>query len=366
MKTVLVTALVIHGIVHLLGFAKAFRPLAVNSLTLNIPKPLGILWMIASLLFLVASLAFIKHREWWPGTALTAVLLSQLLIFLSWNDAKAGTVLNLIILGLSLPAYGYSRFDRMAREETAELLSHIPAANDPEKGSEIFNALPPIVKKWIRQSGTLGGEEVASVRLKQKGRMRIKSGGKWMSFSAVQYFNTNDPSFIWTTRVKVLPAVYFDGRDKLYRGEGEMLIRVQSLFNVVNEKGNEKINSGSMLRFLAETAWFPAAGTNSYLSWEAVSELSARANFTYNGEKVSGLFTFSENGDFLSFEAPRYMGSDRDAKEELWVIEALDWKNFNGHRIPSKCNVTWKLAEGDHHWLELEITDLEYNNASLY
>lgn len=34
--------------------------------------------------------------------------------------------------------------------------------------------------------------------------------------------------------------------------------------------------------------------------------------------------------------------------------------------VMEKIRNTWKLAEGDHHWLELEITDLEYNNASLY
>ena len=61
--------------------------------------------------------------------------------------------------------------------------------------------LPSVVQKWLTVSGVSGSQEVTSVRLKQKGQMRLKPDAKWMEFSAEQYFNLNNPGFIWNTKV---------------------------------------------------------------------------------------------------------------------------------------------------------------------
>jgi hypothetical protein len=42
-------------------------------------------------------------------------------------------------------------------------------------------------------------------------------------------------------------------------GQGEMLIKLLSLVNVVNEKHNDQINTGTLIRFLGEICWFPAS-----------------------------------------------------------------------------------------------------------
>jgi len=39
-------------------------------------------------------------------------------------------------------------------------------------------------------------------------------------------FDTNNPSFVWTTKVEVMPLVYMNGRDKLKVAKGEMLIKL--------------------------------------------------------------------------------------------------------------------------------------------
>ncbi|GAA4941166.1 hypothetical protein GCM10023314_12670 [Algibacter agarivorans] len=43
-----------------------------------------------------------------------------------------------------------------------------------------------------------------------------------------------------------------------------------------------------------------------------------------------------------------------------------DHKVFNGYKIPYKYEVSWQLKEGDFNWLNLEITDLEYNTLNPY
>lgn len=45
----------------------------------------------------------------------------------------------------------------------------------------------------------------------------------------------------------------------LQDGQGEMLIKLLSLVNVVNEKHNDQINTGTLIRFLGEICWFPSS-----------------------------------------------------------------------------------------------------------
>jgi hypothetical protein len=88
--------LVIHGVIHLMGFAKAF---ALADLPLRQPiSPLfGVLWLAAALLFLATAIAlFAWPRVWWIAGA-AAVGLSVLVIVPSWSDAKVGLVANVVI-----------------------------------------------------------------------------------------------------------------------------------------------------------------------------------------------------------------------------------------------------------------------------
>lgn len=96
-KIIISFVMVVHGLIHLLGFVKAYELASVEQLTENISKTVGLIWLLASILFLVAVfLYFTQSNVWWiVGSA--AVIISQVLIMLSWSDAKAGTIANVII-----------------------------------------------------------------------------------------------------------------------------------------------------------------------------------------------------------------------------------------------------------------------------
>ena len=121
-----------------------------------------------------------------------------------------------------------------------------------------------------------------------------------------------------------------------------------------------------MQRYLAEMCWFPSVAIIDQVSWEMIDETSAKAILTLGQQSVSGIFVFSNEGNFVSFETKRYYGGGEDAVLENWFIEAIEYKEFDGIIIPSKCTVTWKLEKGDFNWLNLEITALEYNKPFLY
>ena len=306
------------------------------------------------------------NYNFWPFLALTAVAISQVLIFMAWGDAKFGTIANIIVLMAAIPAIGHFMFSNMVEHEQTALLEQVTRPSGTVIASEDLNHLPPIVQTWLRNSGVPGKPDVTFARLKQTGEMRTTPDGKWMSFSAIQYFDTKRPAFNWSTEVKMLPLVHLAGRDKLTDGQGEMIIKLLSLFNVVNEKNNEKINSGTMIRYLGEICWFPAAALSESITWEKIDNNSAKATLIIGHQQVSGIFRFNENGDFICFEADRYYGAGEDAPLERWKVEAAEHSTSDGYRIPTKLSVTWKLPEGDFTWLNLVITDLEVNRMELY
>ena len=98
MKTFFAVLLVVHGLIHLIGTAKAFDVADIPQLTQPIARPLGLLWLLAAALFLVAAmLLFTWPQRWWvAGTG--AVIVSQIVILTSWSDARYGTIANIVAL----------------------------------------------------------------------------------------------------------------------------------------------------------------------------------------------------------------------------------------------------------------------------
>src|SRR5690348_13661659 len=86
----------VHGAIHLLGFAKAFALADVPQLKLPVGRTAGALWLLAALGIFAGAALLVLAPRYWAVVAAPAVLLSQVLIVRAWADAKAGTVANLV------------------------------------------------------------------------------------------------------------------------------------------------------------------------------------------------------------------------------------------------------------------------------
>lgn len=358
-KFLFASILLLHGFIHLMGFARAFHFAEISQLTQSVSRPAGVAWSLAALLFaLTALLLLLKKDSWWLW-ALPAVILSQILIFSSWQDARFGTITNLVaVLGIAA-GYGHWSFEKLTHRELQVLYSQSVKSSDVVTGQKIAS-LPPIVQTWLHRSGIVGKPSVSTVHLHQRGILRTAPRGKWMPVSAEQYFSVQPPGFLWLADVKMMPFVPLAGRDKYADGQGHMLIKALSLIPLADSKGPE-IDQGTALRYLGETIWFPSAALSEYISWEALDAVSARASITWGNITASGIFCFSENGDMTAFQADRFYDRQGTSTRERWRIDAKDWKEFNGVRVPVKFDVTWKLQEGDFTWFRMEVTDLVYD-----
>jgi hypothetical protein len=362
--------LLLHGLLHLLGFGQAHRLLAISQLsgrTLISFSPasarvLGWGWLLACCLFVTAFLFFIQKKDWWWAAGLAAVFLSQVLIILNWPEAKYGTLPNVIVLAGLMLAIGAWSFQGMVRQERQLLLDQpLPEKNIITR--DMIRGLPAVVQKWLIRSHVPGKQAIGTVRLKQKGQMRTSPAGQWWPMAADQHFSVEKPGFIWVADVKAAPFIHLTGRDKYQDGKGHMLIKLLGLLPVVNSRGKE-IDQGTLLRYLAEIVWFPSAALQDYITWEQVGSDAARATMSYGGVTASGLFRFSPEGDFLSFEARRYYDRKEGATLETWLVAVAEngYREFAGIRVPAKTSVTWKLDTGDFTWCKLEVTDITYNS----
>lgn len=96
-KIIFSFVILIHGLIHLLGFVKAYDLAPVEQLTEDISKIIGIFWLLVSVLFLATVFLYFTQNDVWWMVGSAAVIISQILIILSWSDAKAGTIVNIII-----------------------------------------------------------------------------------------------------------------------------------------------------------------------------------------------------------------------------------------------------------------------------
>uniref|UniRef100_UPI0025DAF716 DUF6544 family protein n=1 Tax=Algoriphagus sp. TaxID=1872435 RepID=UPI0025DAF716 len=269
MRIALLLLMGIHGIIHLMGFLKAFNLAEFNAISQPISKGFGIIWLVAFMLFLVSAILYTLKFNSWYIIAILGVLLSQFLIFNYWADAKYGTLLNLVILAFGIVAFYATDFQNKVQAEASKILEKSTDLPYSELSEDLISDLPPIVQKWLLISGVMGKAPIQNVYLEQEAEMLMKPEQKdWSKAKARQYFTVEPPAFNWMVAMNLNPALSIVGRDKFENGKGEMCIKLFSIFPIVHAKNNEKIDQATLQRYLAEIVWFPSAALSPYINWE--------------------------------------------------------------------------------------------------
>jgi hypothetical protein len=184
LRILLTFILLVHGLIHLLGFVKEFGLAKVNELSDNShdwPASVvwfaGSLWLVACLLFFVSAIQFQTKTDWWWMVAAAAVTVSQVLIILYWQDAKYGSLVNgLLVLAIIL-SYGSWQFNAMVKKEVSPFVRQVNPT--PQTVTlQMLEPLPPVIQKWLKNSGIVGKKRIQTVHLQQKGLMRTKPNAR--------------------------------------------------------------------------------------------------------------------------------------------------------------------------------------------
>ena len=351
-----------HGLIHLFGFVKAFNLSEMEQLTSDISQTVGMIWLFTALLFILLGIFFLLRKKWVWFPAIIAVISSQTLIILAWQDAKYGTIPNLLIFIYAILSFASWKFNEQIQKDIDCLLSQSTIPEKQVITNQKIQSLPPSVQKWMNQIGIIGKEQIHKVYFKQKGQMKLKPEQKdWVSAEAEQYVTIDKPAFLWKVHVKnMVPLVAVVGRDKFQDGEAAMTIKIGSLFPVVDIANNNKVNQSALQRYLLELPMYPFAAFNSYITWEKIDQNLAKATMSYQGVTGSATYYFSDSGELLKISAMRYKDADENAKHIECIAEIKDNSIINGMKLPTKIEITWVLENGPFTWYKLEIDEVTF------
>ncbi len=106
MRVFLLSLVLVHAVLHIVGFIKAYRLASLPGVRYPITKMQGLLWLTAAILFVVTGLLFFHFTPGWWLVCIVAVAISEYLMVKDWEDTGLGTAANITILLTALIGTG--------------------------------------------------------------------------------------------------------------------------------------------------------------------------------------------------------------------------------------------------------------------
>lgn len=248
-------------------------------------------------------------------------------------------------------------FEQQMSTERELILSGIEVGPIRMVPAEAVANLPEPVQRYLQL--VLQDEQplIQTLQLTQTGQFRPGIDQGWMPLEAEQIFTTGELALHWQASVKAMPLIGFDARDQYDQGQGNMLVKVMSVYTVDDVSGPE-IDQSALLRYLAEMPWFPTAFVDdSHVTWQAIDAYSAQATIRDHGLEASGIFTFNDIGEIVGFTTnERYRTVGNEQVNDPWGGVYGSYKDFDGIRIPTSAEVSWQLEGGEFSYARLTIT----------
>jgi hypothetical protein len=229
--------------------------------------------------------------------------------------------------------------------------------------AEMLKDLPQPVQRYLDYTGVVGKPWVDTVHLKQTGRFRQGLERPWMPMTVEQSYTTKPPAFEWNARFKMLGLPLLRARDKYESGQGHMFGKVAGLYTIFDVHG-EKLDQGTMVRYLSEMIWFPSAFLGENISWNSVDEHSAQVTFTDYGKSVSAQMHFDETGKLTNFTAQRYREIEGEFSLDPWSTPITSYGVLSGLNLPVGGQAVWNLPSGDLVYAEVKLTEIRYNTSA--
>jgi hypothetical protein len=368
MRIALLGIVVVHGLIHLMGFAKAFGLAELPALTRPISRPVGLAWLLAALLLTAAgAMLLVGSGSWW-WVGLPALLLSELVIVSSWRDARFGTVANLVILVPLVAAIAeaqpgsYGNRYRAAAREGLGRSEAMPILTETD-----LAALPVPVQKYLRVVGAVGKPRVHSFRAVFTGEFRNGLKGRWMPFESEQVNITDPPSRQFLMKASML-GVPMEGLHLFGTTGATMQIKVASLFQVVDARGPRMDSSETVTLFNDMCLLAPASLVDSErIRWQEAGPLSAMATFTHQGNTISARLAFNESGELVDFvSGDRHMSADGKTYQSCpWSTPVSGYRDLGGRRVPAQAETIWHMPEGPFTYGRFDLVEVRYNLNSL-
>lgn len=344
MRPLLTVMLVLHGLVHLLGVVAAF-----DLVDLGVPlEPIGPLaglgWLLAGLLFVGAAAAVVRAPRTWWIPALAAIIVSQIVIAVSWNDARAGTVPNVAFLLAAIAAAVQARtssFSARYAQEVGERAGRTAIA--PPVTEADLARVPPAVATYLRRAGIVGRPIPHTVEATFRGRLRNGATAPWMPIEAAQhsFFDEGARLFLLRAAMRGLP---FEAFHRFVGASATMEVRVAGLLDVVDARGPEMDRSETVTHFNDMCLLAPATLLDPTIRWEVLDDRRVRATYQRRKWSIAAILSFDAAGDLEGFASDdRSQTADgKTYQSATWSTVSSDPREYpGGVRLASRGRARW-------------------------
>ncbi|ATW27479.1 DUF6544 family protein [Candidatus Formimonas warabiya] len=277
-------------------------------------------------------------------------------------DIREGILLLLIFGAIILVYQGQSVKKVYQREVRKRLAQKTASSEGPTLTEKDMENLPEPVRKYLAYVGVIGKEKVFNARIAAHGEMRMDAKRNWFQVKTQQY-NFFDPAarlFYIRGNMSGIPMV---GLDSYVRGKGNMLIKVASLFTVADAKGKEMDSGARVTLFNDMCLLAPATLIDPRIHWETVDASTVKATFEDQGDAVSALLYFNDQGALINFvtDDRYYSPMGKSYQRVRWSTPVKDYQEMNGVKVPTYGEGIWHFAEGDFCYAKFRFLEIEYN-----
>lgn len=350
----------IHGIIHSLGFIKAYRLANVSPITSEISKLAGTLWLLVAIGCVVTGILYVSQENRWFVLAFFIVFVSQMLIITTWQDAKFGTLANGIILLMAIASYGDWSFKDSYIRGVREVQSNMPIDVSEIVSEQDLAPLPVPVQNYLRYVGVVGKPKISNTRIELEGEMRQK-GGDWFSFRSEQYNGYPDPFrlFFMDATVKGLPTA---GYHEYKKDKAKMEVKLFSLFPVSREEGVQLFQAETVTVFNDMCLLAPSTLIDPNIEWEDLDDYSVRAFFSNHGVTISAVLIFNEEYQLINFiSEDRYAMTDEGLKKFTFSTPIKGYEPIAGYNLFSYAEAIWDYPDGEFVYGKFRLKSMEVN-----
>jgi hypothetical protein len=358
LKYLFTFVMLIQGLIHFMGFAKAYNYGNITQISKYISKSTGSIWLFTAMLFIVAVVLFFVKKESWAYFAIVAAVISQILIITVWKDAKFGTIINIIVLFVAISSWATYHFEKTFKDDVKRHIAQNNFSNTNLLTEADIILLPIPIQKYIRYAGAINKPTIKNMKVVFDGEMRDK-GKDFFKFISVQYNFFDDPTRLFFLKAKMYGAPV-SGYHCYQNATATMQIKLLGLFNVVNVKGNEMNKAETVTLFNDMCLMAPAALIDKRIEWTAIDSLSTKAIFTNGINKITATFYFNEIGQLVNF-----ISDDRyaitDMKQYRFSTPVKDYTQINGRNIMQYGETIWHYPDGEFVYGKFTLKSIEYN-----
>jgi hypothetical protein len=348
---------ILHGLVHLMGFA-AYWPLA------NVPelpyktsllngrwevgaagmRLFSLLWLLAALGWVVAGVLLVFKQPSWAPLMLGATLLSLVICILDWGAAFRGAWIDLVFLVILFVVFGL-------RYQPAPFPAYSAGPAYPAETAPIPAGLPAPVERFYRVTYPDSRLPVYHTAvISGRGTLRVMgvtfpSRYRFIHRSGHDYRHYFESTFYGYPIIKVNEH-FIDGH-----------ARLELPFGVTE---NDPLVDGAANQGLwAEMSIYPAYFlTDGRARWEAVDEVTARLYIPWrDGEQVFTMRFDPQTGRIQSMETLR----NRDSKSGLilWTAGTQTLPVRSSQPAKELQTATW--ADEGTPWLIMDTEEAVFN-----